>query len=154
MFSSVYLCGICSLILIGVVQSSYNVFTYKGDGGDEDEHCCLVQLDDKFCLAQVLTNSLIQVDRDCQRLNANDKSKSCLSKVVRRLTVESSEKVGDQILIELEKPLDEDILKTDLLCLTTENNNNNINLQKCSVILANVERKRSSKTNFLTRNSF
>ncbi|CAF1142863.1 unnamed protein product [Adineta ricciae] len=145
MFSSVYLCGICSLILIGAVQSSYNVFTYKGDDGDDDEHCCLVQLDDKFCLAQVLTNSLIQVDRDCQRLNANEKSKTYLSKVVRRLTVESSEKVGDQILIELEKPLDGDILQKDLLCLTTENNNNNINLQKCYIILANVEKKRSKR---------
>ncbi len=139
--SSIYI----SLVLISTVESIYNVFTYT-DGISTDEHCCLVQLSEHFCLAKPLTRSLIQVNKECQQVDVNEKHKNQLNKVVRRLNVETSKKLTDKILIELKAPLDQDILQDDLLCLASANNN--INLEKCYVILANVEQKKHSEKHF------
>ncbi|CAF1370150.1 unnamed protein product [Adineta steineri] len=142
MLLSVYSIGIFLIVFILTTESAYNVFTYDGD----DEHCCLVQINRDFCWAKPLTRSLIQVNKRCQPIDLNEKPRNYLNKVIRRLNVETSTKLGDKILIELEKPLDEDILKNNLLCLTPDNNNN-INLDKCHIVLANIEsKKRRRKT--------
>jgi hypothetical protein len=145
MLSPSYLSAFCSIVLFLAVESSYNVFTYNNGLGDE-EHCCLVQLGNEFCLATPLTRSLIQLNKDCPRLHPNTKSKNDLSKVARRLNVESSHKLGDEILIELKDPLDKDILSNDLLCLASANNN--INLEKCHVVLTPIQAKKPSKSRF------
>lgn len=129
------------LLLVIKVQSSFYVYTYDHD--DDDEHCCLVRLGEQFCLGKALTRSLIQVKKDCQRFEANDKKKDYLKKIVRRLNIERSEKIGEKILIELKNPLEKDFLTDDLLCLSTTTNN--INLDKCHVKLARKEKNNSSE---------
>ena len=98
MLSSFYLLALCSIVVLAAAETSYNVFTYD-DGHGDDEHCCLVQIGDDFCLAKPLTRSLIQVDEDCHRLNPTEKTKNELGKVVRRLNVEKSRKISGDLLI-------------------------------------------------------
>jgi hypothetical protein len=112
------------------IESSYYVYTYD-DGRSDDERCCLVRLGEKFCLAKPLTRSLVQVNKECQRLGANEKNKNYLNKIIRRLNVNTSEKLNDKILIHLKDSLEKDLLDDDLVCLSTENNN--IDLEKCYV---------------------
>ena len=130
------------LLLIIEVQSSSYVYTYNHADDVGDEQCCLVRLDEQFCLAKPLTRSLIQVKKDCQRIEANDKKKDYLKKIVRRLNVERSDKVGEKILIQLKNPLEKTILNNDLLCLSISTNN--IDLEKCYVKLAEKEKKKKS----------
>ena len=130
------------LCVIRVQSSSSYVYTYD-HADDGDEQCCLVRVGEQFCLAKPLTRSLIQVKKDCQRLEADDKKKDYLKKIVRRLNVEQSDKVGEKILIQLKDPLDKTILSNDLLCLTTTTNN--IDLEKCYVKLAKKEEKKPKK---------
>jgi len=138
--------GTLLLIFILPIESNYYAYTYDDGTGGDDEHCCLVRLGEKFCLAKPLTRSLLQVDKKCQRLGVNEKNKNYLNKIVRRLNVETSEKVDKKILLELQKPLEGDILKDDLLCLAAANNN--IDLEKCYVQLAVVKQKTRSEENF------
>ena len=142
MSSSVYFIGVTWLVLILTIESVYLAYTYN-DGTSDNENCCLVRLHDKFCLATPLTRSLIQVNTQCDRLGANENNKKYLNKIVRRLNVEISQKLGDKILLELKTPLEKDILKDDLLCLASANNN--INLEKCYVELVDVQPKEQSK---------
>jgi hypothetical protein len=139
---SIYVIGLTWLVLILAIESTYYTYTYD-DGVGDDEHCCLVRINDKFCLATPLTRSLIQVNKQCDRLGANENSKKYLNKIVRRLNSETSKKLGDKILLELQTPLEEDILKDDLLCLASANNN--INLEQCYVELADVKCKEQSE---------
>lgn len=129
------------LLLVIKVQSNYYVYTY--DHGDDDEHCCLVRIGEQFCLGKPLTRSLIQVKKDCQRFEANDKKKDYLKKIIRRLNVERSDKVGEKILIQLKDPLEKVFLNNDLLCLSTTTNH--IDLEKCFVKLDRKEKKKSSE---------
>jgi len=133
------------LLLISVikVESNYYAYTYDDGIDDDNEHCCLVRLDEEFCLAKPLTRSLLQVNKQCQQLDATKNKQNYLNKIVRRLNVESSKKIGDKILLELKKPIEKSILNQDLLCLAT--NNNNINLEKCYVEFIPIKQKKSSK---------
>lgn len=134
------------LISLLTIESSYYAYTYD-DGVGDDEHCCLVRLGEDFCLAKPLTRSLLQVNKQCQRLDNSEKNKNYLNKIVRRLDIESSKKVGDKILLQLKKSLEKPILNNDLLCLATAHNN--INLEKCYVEVAAVKQKKPSEKNFL-----
>jgi len=137
--------GILLLIFILPIESNYYVYTYDDDNSG-DEHCCLVRLGEKFCLAQPLTRSLLEVNKKCQQLGINEKNKNYLNKIVRRLNVETSTKVDNKIILELQKPLEEDLLKNDLLCLSADNNN--IDLGKCYVQLAVIKQNKKSEKNF------
>lgn len=133
------ICLLISLLIIKVQSSSY-VYTYDHDtDDDDDEQCCLVRLGEQFCLAKPLTRSLIQVKKDCQRIEANDKKKDYLKKIVRRLNAVQSDKIGEKILIQLKDPLEKNILDNDLLCLSTTTNN--IDLEKCYVKLPKKKEK-------------
>ncbi|CAF3697041.1 unnamed protein product [Rotaria sp. Silwood1] len=134
--------SIILLVFIQRVESTYYVYTYD-DGIGNDEHCCLVRLGENFCVAKPLTRSLLQVNKACQRLGINEKTTNDLNKIVRRLNVEKSEKIGDKILLQLQTPLDKNILKNDLLCLSSTTNN--INLEKCFVELADEQPKKKNK---------
>jgi hypothetical protein len=125
---------LCAFVI--KVESSYYVYTYDDaeSDDDDDEHCCLVRLGENFCLAKPLTRSLVQVDKECQRLGANEKNKNYLNKIIRRLNADTSDKLNDKILIHLKNPIEKDLLDDDLLCLSIENNNN-IDLEKCFVEL-------------------
>lgn len=143
--SLIYMIGILLLIFILPIESNYYVYTYD-DGTGDDEHCCLVRLGEKFCLAKPLTRSLVQVNKECQQLDGNEKNKNYLNKIVRRLNVETSKKLGDKILLQLQTPLEKKILNNDLLCLAS--NNNNIDLEKCYVELTVNKQKKSSEKIF------
>ncbi len=134
--------GLVVLLFIIKVESSYYVYTYD-DGISDDEHCCLGRIGEDFCLAKPLTRSLVQVNKECQRLGANEKNKNYLNKIVRRLDVETSHKIDNQILLQLEKPLEKTILNNDLLCLSATNNN--IDLEKCYVEVTVDKRKKQSE---------
>ncbi|CAF3279959.1 unnamed protein product [Rotaria sp. Silwood2] len=138
----VFAIGIILLVFIQRVKSTYYVYTYD-DGIGNDEHCCLVRLGENFCVAKPLTRSLLQVNKACQRLVINGKRQNDLNKIIRRLNVETSQKVGDKILLQLQTPLDKNILKNDLLCLSSATNN--INLEKCFIELASDQQKKKSK---------
>jgi len=140
--------GFILLIFILTVESNYYVYTYDDVTGD-DEHCCLVRLGENFCLAKPLTRSLVQVNKESQRLDANKKNKNYLNKIVRRLNIESSHKIDDKILLQLKKPLEKTILNNDLLCLAATNNN--LDLETCYVQLPAVKQKKQSEKIFFTK---
>jgi hypothetical protein len=141
--SALYVTGIILIVFILRIESAHHTFTYN-DGVGDDEHCCLVRIDERFCLAKPLTSSLVQVKKECQRFGPNEKRKSYLNKIVRRLDVSTTQKIGDKILVELETPLEKNILENDLLCLSEENNN--INLEKCYIQLPAIKTEKSKKT--------
>ncbi|CAF1027099.1 unnamed protein product [Rotaria magnacalcarata] len=143
MRSSLFVVGILTLLVVQRVESIYYVYTYD-DGVGDDENCCLVRLGDDFCLAKPLTQSLLQVNKECQRLSVDQNNKHYLNKIVRRLPVETSHKVGDKILLELKTPLDTALLKNDLVCLSP--NTNNINVEQCFVeIVQDAHKKKKQK---------
>lgn len=145
----IYLFAIVLFSFVIKIESSYYVYTYD-DGqsdDDDDEHCCLVRLGEKFCLAKPLTRSLVQVNKECQRLGANEKDKNYLNQIVRRLNVETSKKFDEKILIQLKNPLEKNLLNDDLVCLSAANNN--INLEKCYVEFTVNEHKKQSEENFV-----
>ncbi|CAF1113867.1 unnamed protein product [Rotaria sordida] len=139
----IFIFNIILLIFILRVESTYHVYTYDNGVGD-DEHCCFVRLGSNFCLAKPLTRSLLQANQECQRLGINGKNKNDLNKIVRRLNVEKSDKVGNKIIIQLKTPLDKNILKNDLLCLSSTNNNN-INLEKCFIEVADDQQQKKKR---------
>jgi hypothetical protein len=142
--STVYITSLITLlVLILTVESIYHVYMYD-DGHGHDEHCCLVRVRDKFCLATPITRSLIQVNKQCHRLNSvkrrrNGRARSSSKKstdnyfdrISRRLNIKSTRQFNDKILLELRTPLPSAILKRDLVCLATTNNN--LNLGKCYI---------------------
>ena len=138
MRTSLFSAGILLLVLIQTVQSVYNVYSYD-DGKSGEEHCCLVRVHENFCLAKPITRSLIQVNKQChkfggrkhRRVGGKKKNNKYLDIISRRLHVKSTHEVGDKILIELKKPLEKNMIKNDLACLTSTNDN--INLNKCYV---------------------
>lgn len=145
MKSTLFFVSISLLLTLEGVESAYYVYTYDNDGNG-DEKCCFVRKDDNFCLAKPLTRSLLQANKECQRLDPTGNNKQYLNQVVRRLDIEKSQKVDDEILIELKAPLEENVLQNDLVCLSPKNTNN-INLDKCVVELAPNENKKKSKNN-------
>lgn len=134
--------SILLLVFIVSVESMFHVYTYD-DGHGNDEHCCLVRVGDKFCLATPITRSLIQVSKQChqthrrkhRRRGGKKRNDKYLDKISRRLNVESVKEMNDRILIGLKTPLEQAVLDRDLVCLAS--NKNNINLDKCSIELAN-----------------
>jgi hypothetical protein len=145
----IYLFAIVLFSFVIKIESSYYVYTYD-DGqsdDDDDEHCCLVRLGEKFCLAKPLTRSLVQVNKECQRLGANEKHKNYLNQIVRRLNVETSKKFDEKILIQLKNPLEKNLLNDDLVCLSVANNN--IDLEKCYVEFTINEDKKQSEEKFV-----
>ena len=127
------------LVLILTVESVYYAYLYDDHNGDK-EHCCLVRIRDNFCWAKPITRSLVQATKQCnqfrgskhhRRFGKNKKYEKYLDKISRRLNVQQSSEIGDKILIELKKPLERKMLDKDLLCLTSVNND--INLEKCYV---------------------
>jgi hypothetical protein len=135
--------SIILLVLVVSVQSIFHVYTYDDEHGNE-EHCCLVRVRDQFCLATPITRSLIQVNKQChqtaQRKHHRGVSKrrndKYLDQISRRLIVQSVKEMDDKILIGLKTPLDKTILDRDLVCLASTKNN--IDLDKCSIELANL----------------
>lgn len=128
------------LVLTLTVESVYNPFLYD-DGHGGEEHCCLVRVREKFCWATPITRSLIQVNQQCSRFQRsrhhrhgeNKEMNNYLGKISRRLNVQKIQEIDDKIFIELQKPLDKNITENDLICLTSTNNN--VNLEKCYVEL-------------------
>jgi hypothetical protein len=140
---TLYIIGVILIIFtLNIESATYNTFTYD-DGVGDDEHCCLVQIGEKFCVGKPLTSSLVQVKKPCQHLDANEKNKDYLNKVVRRINVDSSKKVGGKILLELQTPLAKEILENDIVCLSEENNN--INLEKCVIQLPAKQQNKSKE---------
>lgn len=142
---SSYIFLILSLfILIETVQSATRVFTYD-DGRGSDEHCCLVRVRDQVCLATPVTRSLLQVNKQCpvlagekvRRPKKNNKimNRIFLDRISRRLNIEAVREQTDHILIELQKPLDSDILNRDLVCLASRKHA--LNLNRCFVEIFN-----------------
>jgi len=159
MSSSFLFCiSITLLVLTLTVESVYNPYLYD-DGNGGEEHCCLVRVRENFCLATPITRSLIQVNQQCgqfnrpkrRRLVGKKENNEYLDKISRRLNVQTVQEIDDKILIELQKPLEKNILENDLICLTSTNNN--INLEKCHVELADefdddyVSNREHSKNN-------
>jgi len=141
MSSSFLFCiSITLLVLTITVKSVYNPYLYD-DGNGGEEHCCLVRVRENFCFATPITRSLIQVNQQCDRFDRHKnrrfgrkkETNEYLDKISRRLDIQTVQEVGDKILIELQKPLEKTILDNDLICLTSTNNN--INLEKCHVEL-------------------
>lgn len=137
-------------LLIEKIDSTYHVYTFS-DGPNAEEHCCLVRFREKFCFATPVTRSLIQVDRNCHKLQRNKFSKkqqrlAHLDKIHRRLDVQSIRENQDFLLIELRRPLESSIVKNDLVCLSS--NEKKINFRKCFVELAaapeKLQRQKSS----------
>ena len=135
------------LLSIVSVQSIYYAYTYD-DGVGNDEHCCLVRLREDFCSATPLTSRLIQLDGECAGLGTKKNQQKYLDQVTRRVNIQSTHKIGKKVLLQLEKPLDKDILQNDLLCLSAANNN--IDLDKCSIELVNEHKTKPSKCVLLT----
>lgn len=129
------------LIPIITVESSYYAYTYDKGVGD-DEHCCLIRSGEDFHLAKPLTRSLLQVNKQNGNCGCKQKTENYLDKIVRRLNVESSKKLGDKVLVELKDSIDKSILADDLLCLATDNNN--LNLEKCHIDVPPVKPKKLS----------
>jgi len=138
MSSYLYFIGFILLVSILTIESVCNIYTYD-DGLGGDEHCCLARLHDKFCLAIPLTSSLVQANKQCQSLGANEDNKNYFNRIARRINIEKSKTIGDKILVELKTPIDKDILENDLVCLSSDNNN--IDLEKCYVDLVVQEPK-------------
>jgi len=130
--------------VIETVQSATRVFTYD-DGRGSDEHCCLVRVRDQVCLATPVTRSLLQVNKQCpilagekvRRPKKNNKimNRIFLDRISRRLNIEAVREQTDHILIELQKPLDNDILNRDLVCLASTKHA--LNLNRCFVEIFN-----------------
>lgn len=142
MSSIFFICiSITLLVFTLTVESVYNPFLYD-DGHDGEEHCCLVRVRENFCLATPITRSLIQVNqKQCMESNRPKQGRFSrrkelnenLKKISRRLNVQTIQEINDKIFIELQKPLEKNIIEHDLICLTSTNNN--INLEKCYVEL-------------------
>ncbi|CAF3557538.1 unnamed protein product [Rotaria sordida] len=126
------------LVLILTVESVYYAYSYD-DGNNNEEHCCLVRVHEKFCIARPITRSLVQVNKRCHRVDRSqhhrfgrkNRNEQYLDKILRRLNVQTSQEVGDKILIELQTPLEKKVLDNDLICL--QSTNKNMNLDKCYV---------------------
>jgi hypothetical protein len=139
--SSSFLFGIIFLGLILTIESVYNPYLYD-DGHGGEEHCCLVRVRENFCMATPITRSLIQVDKQCEqsskskhrRSSRRNRNNAYIDKISRRLNVQNVHEDEEKIFIELQKPLEKNILQNDLICLTSMNNN--IDLETCYVELA------------------
>jgi hypothetical protein len=142
--SSLVFISITLLVLILTVESAYNAYLYDNGNGD-DEHCCLARINQGLCLATPITRSLIQVDKQCHRhdrlkyhrYGESKRKDHYLNKITRRLNVQSSEEIGDKILLELKTPLEKNMIQNDLVCLTSTNKD--INLEKCHLELNDDE---------------
>ncbi|CAF0831940.1 unnamed protein product [Rotaria sp. Silwood1] len=136
--SSLLFLSITLLVLILTVESVYYAYSYE-DGNNNEEHCCLARVHKNFCVARPITRSLVQVNKQCHRFDRSqhhrygrkNRNEKYLDKIVSRLNVQTSQEVGDNILIELKKPLEKKILENDLICLTSTNKN--MNFDKCYV---------------------
>jgi len=132
--------SITLLVLTITVKSVYNPYLYD-DGNGGKEHCCLVRVRENLCFATPITRSLIQANKQCGRFDRHKDRQfgrkkeinEYLDKISRRLDVQTVQEMDDKILIELQKPLEKNILDNDLICLTSTNNK--INLEKCHVEL-------------------
>ncbi|CAM4918191.1 unnamed protein product [Rotaria socialis] len=140
--SSLYFMSITVLVLIFTVESVYYAYTYD-DGFGGEEHCCLVRTRETFCMAKPITRSLIQVKKQCHRMDGpkhhrgpggKNRKNQYLDKIIRRLDVKSTHEIGDKILIELKHPLEKKMLDNDLMCLKSTSNEK-IDLEKCHVEL-------------------
>jgi uncharacterized membrane protein YheB (UPF0754 family) len=93
-------------------------------------------------LATPITRSLVQVNKQCHltdghkryRSQGKKRNNKYLDQLSRRLNVQASYEIGDKILIELKESLEKDMLKNDLICLSSTHNN--VNLEKCHVQLS------------------
>ena len=140
--SSLSVLSVTLLVFIVSVQSTFHAYTYD-DGHGSEEHCCLVRVRDKFCLATPITRSLIQVDQRCHqshrrrhhRRGGKKRNEKYLDRISRRLIVESVKEMGEKTLLGLKTPLPQAILDRDLVCLVSSKNS--INLSKCSIEPAN-----------------
>jgi hypothetical protein len=141
--SSYFLFGITItlLVLTLAIESAYYPFLYD-DGQGGEEHCCLVQIRGNMCFATPVTRSLVQVNKQCGRFDrpkhrrsgGKNNNNEYIDKISRRLDIQRVDEMDDKIFIELQKPLDKHIVDNDLICLTSTENN--INLEKCHVELA------------------
>ena len=146
MLSTAFKFSLLLLFFVPKIQGKYQVYTYdNAKTGDTTERCCFVHIDDSFCLAQPLTRSLVQVRKECQRLNVNDNTKNYLINIVRRLDVQTTEKIGGKILLELSNPMEQTVLKNDLLCLSSTTMNH-IDLDKCFVQTQSKQSKSKNET--------
>ncbi|CAF2351423.1 unnamed protein product [Rotaria sp. Silwood2] len=138
--SSLFCLSITLLVLILTVESVYYAYSYDNDNdNDNEEHCCLVRIRENICVARPITRSLVQVNKQCHRFDRSQRHRSgrknrndkYLDKILSRLNVQTSQEVGDKILIELKNPLEKKILEKDLICL--KSTNKNMNFDKCYV---------------------
>ncbi|CAF1077847.1 unnamed protein product [Adineta steineri] len=139
--SSLFYISITLLVLILPVASVYNVYSYD-DGHGGEEHCCVARIRENLCLATPITRSLVQVNKQCHRFDGPNKrhrygekrnKNEYLEKISRRLDIQSSEEIGDKILLELKKPLDTHMVQKDLVCLASKTHD--INFEKCHMEL-------------------
>ena len=134
----------CILFLtVLTVQSVYTPYLYD-DGKGGQEHCCVVPVRSSFCLAKPITRSLVQVNKECSRIEKprrrrletkNQTKDDYFDKITGRLNVKRVHENDNRIYIELQKPLEKDILQNDLVCLTATDKQNTMNLDKCFVEL-------------------
>ena len=102
------------------------------DGHDGEEHCCLVRVREKFCKATPITRSLLHLTKQCSRFGGRKRDGDYLDQLTHRLSVEQMYENEQKIFIHLQKPLNENILRNDLICLKA-NEQNQINFEKCYV---------------------
>lgn len=136
----------CILFLtILTVQSVYTPYLYD-DGKGGHEHCCIVPVHGSMCLAKPVTRSLVQVNKECNRIERSGRRRveiknnqtrdDYLDKITSRLNVKRIDENDNRIYIELQTALKKEILDNDLVCLTATDKQNTIHLDKCFVELA------------------
>ena len=120
----------------------------------------MVRLRDQFCLATPITRSLVQASKQCHRFgphhgrrsSGRKQSERDLNQISRRLSVQAVHEMDDRILLELKTPLTENMVSDDLICLTS--NQNNIDLEKCFIELTNdVDREEEQDSQLFRRQS-
>ena len=98
-----------------------------------------------MCTTTPLTSRLILVNKHCQTLEKQKKTSTYLDRIVRRLEVEKTHRVGKKVLLQLEKPLSPEILRNDLLCLSTTTNQ--IELDQCFIQVIQKKNENISSKN-------
>lgn len=122
---------ITCFVLILVGECVHHPYLYD-DGHDGEEHCCLVRIQDKFCKATPITRSLLQVTKECSRFGGRKRNNDYVDQLIHRLSVEKVYENEQKIFIQLQKPLKQKILRNDLICYKS-NEENQINFEKCYI---------------------
>lgn len=134
------------LAFILVVECIYYPYLYDDTQGGQ-EHCCLVRVREKFCKATPITRSLIQVTKQCSRFGR--KNHDYLDQITQRLNVGKMYENDEKIFLELEKPLPQNILENDLICLKS-NQPNRIDFDQCHLEMMDggIKERKSSRNSF------